>query len=156
MFSVISKNEISIIWRHNITHSILQVQILNDAILQHLCILTKAERNQAKWGLRRLIVCWLISRPDCWTLVCDSIYNLPDTHTSDRSWSILILMKTYYFRYMTSTWKPVSQVCFTFILAIGTSGKCFKGRCDRLIQRAPQRRAFLAQWSPMSLTVWDI
>lgn len=58
----------------------------------------------------------------------------PWTQTSDRSWSVYpCRWRLIIFKHLTSARIAVSQVCLTFILAIGASGESSKGRCDRLI-----------------------
>lgn len=98
---------------------------------------------------------WLFTdkHPDWWTLACSGVcvyISSPGTAArqalinSDLDEAALFL----------DLWQVaenyVSQACFTFILAIGTSFQ------RKMWQANPQRGAFLTQWFPMSPTVWGI
>lgn len=102
------KNVILIIWRqHNTLH--IMAACLN---LQRLGVLIKTERNQTKWGHKLLIICWLISSPDCWTLACEvhvPFLGYAPLTGLDQFWC---QWRHIIFRNVTSTWKP----CFPGML----------------------------------------
>lgn len=83
-------------------------------------------------------------------------YKLPGMCT----WQVLINFDPNEDILFLDVWKvaenPVSQVCFTSILMIGTSGESSKGRCDRLIHREEHSSLSNPPPSLMSMTVWGI
>lgn len=81
-------------------------------------------------------------------------YKLPGMCT----WQVLINFDPNEDILFLDVWQvaenPVSQVCFTSILMIGTSGESSKGRCDRLIHSEEHSSLSNPPPSLMSVTVW--
>lgn len=143
--------EILIIWGHNTLH--IAGDCLNYAFLQLLCLLMKTESNQAKWGHRR--VDYLLPRlMKIGTRHYIYKYITSPGHTPltslDQFWC---RWRHIIFRYVTSTCKSCFPGMFHFYISDRHKWWIFQ---RKMWQANPQRGAFLAQWSPMSLTVWAI